>query len=119
MSTATVQMNVRMPAELKAQGDAALASEGVSPSAAVRAVWEKAARRGGDLAELMNLFRPKSSIEKMAGGFGNPFEEVSQEISSKMLSLGIDFSSPNSCDLSDAELLEMAYYDKARERGTL
>ena len=70
VSLETFQMNVRMPAELKVQGD-------------------------------------------------NRFEEVSQEIGSKMLSLGADFLSPNACDLSDAELLEMAYYDKAWERGVL
>ncbi len=119
MSTATVQMNVRMPAELKAQGDAALASEGVSPSAAVRAVWEKAARRGADLAELMTLFRPQNVVEKAQNGFSSPFEEVSRQISDKMLSLGVDFSKPNDHDLSDSELIEMAYYDKMQERGIL
>ncbi len=120
MSTTTVQMNVRMPAELKAQGDAALASEGVSPSMAVRAVWEKAARRGADLAEVMHLLRSKDAAEeKVQVGAINPFEEVSQEIARRMGALGIDFSAPNEHDLSDSDLLEMAYYEKARERGVL
>lgn len=120
MPAATVQMNVRMPAELKEQGDAALASEGITPSAAVRAVWEKAARRGADLVELMSLFRGDgASGARSLTQKSNPFEEVSQQITSRMQGLGVDFSQPHSQDLSDAELLEMAYYDKMGERGLL
>ena len=40
---ATAQLNVRMDAELKASGDAALASLGVTPSEAVRDLWRLAA----------------------------------------------------------------------------
>lgn len=82
MSAATVQMNVRMPVDLKERGDDAT---GVQASAQA----------------------------------ANSFEGVSQQITSKMQALGVDFSLPHSHDLSDAELLEMAYYDKMGERGLL
>lgn len=44
-STATTtQINVRIDRELKAQGDAALLAAGLSPSEAIRALWELAVR---------------------------------------------------------------------------
>lgn len=49
------QLNVRIPTRLKEQGGAALESVGLSPSAAVRALWEKAAKRGKDLDEVEQL----------------------------------------------------------------
>lgn len=40
------QVNVRMNAEVKEAGDAALAEVGLSPSEAVRALWEAVSARG-------------------------------------------------------------------------
>ena len=54
-TTDTVQINVRLEQPLKQAGNAALASIGLSPSAAIRALWEKAARRGKDLEEVQML----------------------------------------------------------------
>ncbi|MDO4502224.1 MAG: hypothetical protein Q4D06_03475 [Coriobacteriia bacterium] len=51
MSTAT-QMNIRIPSSLKSQGDKALASIGLTPSEAVRSLWEKASKRGADLDQI-------------------------------------------------------------------
>lgn len=45
-TTATAQINVRLDKELKEAGDSALAELGLTPSVAVRALWEQAARRG-------------------------------------------------------------------------
>lgn len=39
-----VQMNTRIPADLKEQGDRALENAGLTPSQAVRALWEFAAQ---------------------------------------------------------------------------
>lgn len=49
------QLNVRIPLRLKEEGTSALDSIGLTPSAAVRALWEKAARRGKDLEELSRM----------------------------------------------------------------
>ena len=43
MATTMVQINTRVPAELKKQGDLALARAGFTPAQAVRALWEYAA----------------------------------------------------------------------------
>ena len=49
------QMNVRMAKDLHEAGSAALAEIGFNPSQAVRALWERAAMRGADLAEVHAL----------------------------------------------------------------
>ena len=51
----TTQMNVRMGKRLHEDGVKALASIGINPSEAVRALWAKAARRGKDLAEVRRV----------------------------------------------------------------
>ena len=43
-AAATSQLNVRMDAELRAAGDAALERVGVTPAEAVRALWAKIAK---------------------------------------------------------------------------
>ena len=42
----TVQVNARMSRQLRNEGDAALARIGLSPTQAIRALWEKASRLG-------------------------------------------------------------------------
>ena len=42
MGASMVQINTRVPAELKEQGDLALARAGYTPAQAVRALWEYA-----------------------------------------------------------------------------
>lgn len=54
-ATAMTQMNVRIPVQVKERGSSALESIGLSPSQAIRALWEKAARRGEDLDEVRQL----------------------------------------------------------------
>ena len=45
MGASMVQINTRVPAELKEQGDLALARAGYTPAQAVRALWEFTNRR--------------------------------------------------------------------------
>lgn len=115
MASALVQMNVRIPADAKAAGDKALMSEGLTPTEVVRRVWEKAARRGKDLQQVLNLVREPSEAKSAT----NPLEVAAQMVSSEMLAMGVDLSNAKLEPLSDAELLEMAYYEKAEERGLL
>lgn len=44
MASATVQLNTRIPAELKRGGDAVFARFGLNPSEVVRCVWQYATR---------------------------------------------------------------------------
>ena len=53
-TTGTVQLNVRMDRELRDAGTAALESKGLSPSEFVRALWQKAARRGPSLDQVVH-----------------------------------------------------------------
>ena len=52
----TVQLNVRMERSLRDAGNAALERKGISPSAFVRAVWERLAQRGQALEDAVELF---------------------------------------------------------------
>lgn len=115
MASATVQMNVRIPARIKAAGDAALSSEGLTPTEVVRCLWEKAARRGRDLQQVVDLVRGPAK----APSAGNPFESASRMACMEMASLGVDLLTPDAAQPADDELLEMAYYEKAAERGLL
>jgi hypothetical protein len=115
MAATATQMNVRIPAEVKAAGDKALLSEGLTPTEVVRCVWEKAARRGRDLQQVVDLVRAPAKTRLST----NTFESAALAVSSQMLTLGVDLSTEDSAQLSDEELLEMAYYEKAGERGLL
>lgn len=115
MSAAVTQMNVRIPAEVKAAGDRALLSEGLTPTEVVRCVWEKAARRGPDLQEVLDLVRGKQSNPVTP----NLFESAATGVALQMRALGVDLSVADAAQPSDDELLEMAYYEKAGERGLL
>lgn len=58
--TTSVQLNVRMEQSLRDAGNAALDSKGLSPSAFVRAVWEKLAQRGEALETLLDAVFDKA-----------------------------------------------------------
>lgn len=61
---ATAQLNVRMDTELKASGDAALASLGVTPSEAVRGLWRLAAEHEGRPDALQVLLFPDQAASE-------------------------------------------------------
>ena len=56
-TTAFTQMNVRIDAALKAAGDDALSSIGLTPTQAVRTLWELAAQRGEQLEKVHQFLR--------------------------------------------------------------
>lgn len=60
MPTATTlsQVNVRIDAKQKAAGDAALAAAGISPSEAVRALWDLAVRYSQEPGKLTAVLFP-------------------------------------------------------------
>ena len=56
MTTTAAQINVRLDADLKRSGDAALSRAGMTPSQAVRALWQLAASladRPGALEDIL------------------------------------------------------------------
>lgn len=114
----TVQLNARMGKSLKESGDEALALIGLSPSQAVRALWEKASRRGKDLEEVADLLIGKSeqSDEQEARTAADSLAEMWAFMDETYLMLGIDASADYDMP-SDEELLEQALYERLSERG--
>lgn len=57
------QMNTRIEADLKRQGDAALARAGYSPSQAVRALWSFAARNAHAPSDVADMLRTLDGLD--------------------------------------------------------
>lgn len=65
---ASAQMNVRINAALKEQGDAVLARNGITPSQAVRSLWAYLATHG-DLPEYLKEQQERPSDEELLRRF--------------------------------------------------
>lgn len=116
--TATVQMNVRMDANLKKAGDEALASIGLTPTETVRMVWEAAADRKQGLAEIEKLSSAARSSKQAAssqlhGGFADVWEAVDRFVKER------GYAGSPLPDLTDEELLEEALVERMEERGLM
>lgn len=105
---AVAQVNVRMDAKTKAAGDAALASIGLSPSRAVRAVWQRAAQRGESLQQLDVLLNNKNEKTRAQGRSG--LQEGRAAMEAALQELGLSGAMP--VQTSDSELLEEALLDR-------
>ena len=61
---ATAQINARIEPELKASGDAALAAAGLSPTQAIRALWELAARNADNPSAIEAALFPERAQQQ-------------------------------------------------------
>ena len=61
---ATAQINARIDAESKARGDAGLAAAGLSPSQAIRALWELASRNENTPATITAALFPEQQQQR-------------------------------------------------------
>lgn len=114
---ATIQLNARMSRSLKEAGDEALALIGLSPTQAVRALWEKAARRGEDLEEVAALLCERG--EPQAGDASRPDEALLTSwtlVEDMLASRGLRYA-PSGDAPNDREMLEQARYERLAERG--
>ena len=112
------QLNARLDRRLKEDGDSALASIGLTPSAAIRALWAKAAKRGKDLEEVRVLLYGETDRDAAAGERVRTFEAGRRGIARGMREMGItDLSTPTT--IGDAEMLAYARMKQAGERGIL
>ncbi len=57
-TSGTAQINVRIDADLKGRGDVALAAAGLTPSQAVRALWELADSRAAEPEFILRAIMP-------------------------------------------------------------
>lgn len=117
-TTNMVQINARLEQPLKQAGNDALASIGFSPSAAIRALWEKAALRGKDLEEVQMLLsgephRSPDAAEKLAS-----LEKARMHVFDILEELGVkDPYTPPTGFESDKEALAAALMQRMEERG--
>lgn len=63
---ATSQINARIDADLKKRGDAALAKASLTPTQAVRALWQLASNYASRPNELRELLLPDEAAQKAA-----------------------------------------------------
>ena len=114
MQARTVQMNVRIPSDVRQRGNAAFASIGITPTEAVRALWEKAADRGEGLSQINKLLFCDSSSEIKKLPLPGP--SIAED---RLSSQGISLSAQTYMPMSDAELIELALESRYSSRGLL
>lgn len=119
MTTASAQINVRLDANLKRTGDAALSSAGMTPSQAVRALWQLAASladRPGALQDILSPDRARAEQherEKAAGRKLGLIDQGSHLFAIACRESGIDV--PKAQPTGDEELKRNAYADRYGE----
>ncbi len=119
MTTASAQINVRLDANLKRTGDAALSSAGMTPSQAVRALWQLAASladRSGTLQDILSPDRARAEQherEKAARRKLELIDQGSQLFAIACRESGIDAA--KAYPTGDEELKRNAYADRYGE----
>ena len=130
---AMMQMNVRIPTELKHEGDKGLAELGLTPSQAVRRLYELVVRKPRDQMREM-LATPEETDEQARERERKlkvleDFRSWQQDMYAKMgISRAVDSDSPSSqkhgqhsalCAYDYKELLHEALMERYAERGLL
>lgn len=119
MTTTAAQINVRLDADLKRSGDAALSRAGMTPSQAVRALWQLAASladRPGALQDILSPDRARAEQherEKAARRKLGLIDQGSQLFAIACRESGIDV--PKAQPTGDEELKRNAYADRYGE----
>ena len=116
MATDVVQVNARLSRSLRDEGEEALASIGLTPSAAIRALWKKAAKRGADLDEVRTLLASEPEVDPEIARKLEILDEAQRHIAALMESMGLSADSAPP-PLTDDELLEQAWHERMLERG--
>ncbi len=119
MTTTAAQINVRLDADLKRSGDAALSRAGMTPSQAVRALWRLAASladRPGALQDILSPGRARAEQrerEKAAKHKLELIDQGSQLFAAVCRESGIDLAKVQPSD--NEELNRNAYADRYGE----
>ena len=113
---ATVQLNTRMNRELKEAGTVALAEIGLTPTRAINALWEKAAKRGKDLDEVASMLYPQRAV---ASGLpaDDPFTTMCEQIDGLCDQLGIGQRSAPRDAGHYRHMLEDELWERWQENG--
>ncbi|WP_302936416.1 hypothetical protein [uncultured Senegalimassilia sp.] len=114
MGASMVQINTRVPAELKEQGDLALARAGYTPAQAVRALWEYAVVHIHEPQAIRNVLQEESAEpEDPTAVESNPFTEWKTAAHAALCErMGISMSTGSS-NIPFDELKELAYLERS------
>ncbi len=119
-ATMTVQVNARIDAELKREGDAALAAAGLTPTQAVRALWELATHLKESPGQLRAALLPDERQREQAARDKEIqrklklVKEGASLMERSYRSNGLPWPPPTS-ELSYDELKELAYRERSGE----
>lgn len=112
------QMNVRIGAHLKHNGDEALSSIGFTPTQAVRVLWQYAAQRGESLEEVKRfLMKAENNTVKTASS--DVLQAGWQIIPNGLSSLGISEEAMVQAIKDDSGIIEDARLEQAKQKGWL
>ena len=121
-AAATAQINARISPELKQQGDAALAAAGITPTQAVRALWELAAQHAEEPKAIEQALFPdrveqaaaqaaKERTRRLAAAQRGP-----RIVEEALAAAGIDTAANDAAAASFDELKELAYTERYGEQ---
>ena len=121
MSTEMAQMNTRISRSLKERGDAALEKAGMTPSQAVRKLWDFAARNSHNPQIIQSLFDTEDEAEKREAEEERARRRAVALKSANIVAdayerAGIEPSEWTK-NASYAEMREYALMERLRERG--
>ncbi len=112
------QMNVRIGASLKQNGDEALSSIGFTPTQAVRVLWQYAAQRGESLEEVKR-FLMKAENNATEAVSSDVLHEGWQIIPNGLSSLGISSGAMAQAVEDSSAIIEDARLERAIQKGWL
>ena len=111
-----VQLNVRLPRELKEQGDATLALVGSSPAKIIRQVWTRLAEGGKAYERLVDALADSEGSNQGDEPFP-AIERATKLFENMAAHVGLDVSTFEPSGLSDHEILEQTDWERLVERG--
>lgn len=111
-----VQLNVRLPRELKEQGDATLALVGSSPAKVIRRVWSCLAQGGEAYDRLVDALDAADVVGESKPAI-DPLTRAAGLFESIGTSFGLDAATFEPSVTDEHELLERIEWERLGERG--
>ena len=112
-----VQLNVRLPRELKEQGDATLSLFGSSPVRIIRKLWEKLAQGGDAYRDVMRALETEPEPDLTSREEPDPITRSTQLFASMGASMGMDISTFAASARDPYEVLEESDWELLVEKG--